>query len=240
MLVFKTAIEADLGGVWRSGKRSRRAVGKCPLTVVDQLFRIILMNAFCQGSACIAAAYCRIGGRSRYIYCVGGGIIENIFGAHGAGNFRTAFVRGDRKIDLNACRNVAFPSAPDECVTFGLEETIACSGGAAADIERRGAFVAAVDDIVKDCSVSAASVDRLEDRKIHRVLDHAAGIARCQLNVLYNRVQRILRVDLAEGSAVELFVLADLAKGLAGEGGRCRRGYRDPCNARINRGCHPD
>jgi hypothetical protein len=49
-----------------------------------------------------------------------------------------------------------------------------------------------------------------------------------------------MRVDLAEGSAVELFILPDLAKRLAGEGGRCRGVYCDPCNARIRRRCGPD
>jgi hypothetical protein len=144
---------------------------------------------------------------------------ENVFGADAVGDFRAVWILGHRKVYLDTCRNVAFPSAPDQRVALGFEKAIARVIGTAADVERGRALVAPVDHVVEDCVIAAAGVDRLQDREIHRVLDHAAGIARRRLYVLNDGIERVPRVDLACGSAVELLVLTYAAKGLTPKAG---------------------
>ena len=56
-------------------------------------------------------------------------------------------------------------------------------------------------------------IDRLEDENVRRVLDHAARVARRELDVGDERVSWIARVELAKGGATELLVLADGSEG---------------------------
>ena len=80
--------------------------------------------------------------------------------------------------------------------------------------------------------ITAALVDRLQDRDIGRIFDLAARIARRQLDILDNLVQRIARIDLAISGAIDLFVLSDRSETRVPKRGR--RGTEvDPCNARV-------
>ena len=108
---------------------------------------------------------------------------EDVLGPHPPGDRGPVRVPGDRQVDPDTGREVAFPSAPRHRVPFPLEEPIAGVGGVAADVQVRGALASAVHDVVEQRVIAAAHVDGLEDRDGHRVLDHPARIARCELDV---------------------------------------------------------
>jgi hypothetical protein len=63
--------------------------------------------------------------------------------------------------------------------------------------------------------IALALVDRLEDLEFRRVLNHASGVARCELDVLNNFVYVIVRVDFAERGTGDEFISSDRAEGRA-------------------------
>jgi len=75
--------------------------------------------------------------------------------------------------------------------------------------------------------VAVLQVDRLEDEDVGRVLDLAVAVPRREFDVGDEGISRIRGVELAEGGAAELLVLADRSEREAAERGRLRPGGID-------------
>src|SRR5262245_1726855 len=73
--------------------------------------------------------------------------------------------------------------------------------------------------------IALGQIDGLQDIKIHRVLDIAARIAWRELQVGNDCITRVVRVELAERRAAQLFISAYASKRLSFEGRRF-----DGCN----------
>src|SRR5262249_55478724 len=112
---------------------------------------------------------------------------------------------------------VRLPTGPDQGQAARLQEAVALrvrSGGTDI-VEARIELVAAIDDLEEHHVIALALVDRLEDLKLRRVLHHASGIARCELDVLDDAVSLVLRIDFAERDAGDELVGPDRAEGRA-------------------------
>src|SRR5437899_680956 len=81
-------------------------------------------------------------------------------------------------------------------------------------------IAAAVRRLVHHLVIAFAQVNRLEDVEVERVLDHAARVARRELEIDDHGILRIVRVDLAVRLADKLFVLPDALERVAAEGRR--------------------
>lgn len=108
--------------------------------------------------------------------------------------------------------HIALPAAPHQGVTLAHHEAVAGVGecrrivaalGAEVDAQR---LVAAVDDIVEDRLVATLHVNRLQDKKIHRVLDATAFVLRRVLEIDDNFVVLGVRIDFAIGFTDDLFI----------------------------------
>ena len=140
---------------------------------------------------------------------------------HRAGDGRAVEILGDRNLDCFGLLarggrpfwNVALPSA----------EKIAVAAFAAARFE----LSAAIDDFIEQHVAGFCQIDRLEQRERGDILDHAARIARGQLNIRNDGVVRIPGIEFAVGVADDFFVLPGGAEGFAAVGGRLAFGLVD-------------
>jgi len=130
---------------------------------------------------------------------------------------------------------VALPPAPHDGGAARLQEAVAGTRrGGRRDIDPRGRdFGSTVDHVIEDGAVAATHVDRLEDGNIHCIFDHPALVARRERDVLDDGIERMTRIDLAVGDAVELLVWSGSAEARAAQ--RRRRGVLndDPGDARL-------
>jgi hypothetical protein len=81
--------------------------------------------------------------------------------------------------------------------------------------------------------IAVRESDRLQDKNVHRILDHPPCIARCQLDVSDNGVARIIGIDFAECAHPDFLVLANLAKRHALKGRRLDSRDDDSCDVRV-------
>src|SRR5262249_46534033 len=132
-----------------------------------------------------------------------------IFGTHPSGDWRAVRIDRNRQRDPDAGRYVAFPAAPGEGVALPFQKSVAGLLLLAADIEERQVLVAAIDGFIKKRPVALGQIDGFENGNPHRILDHAAGIARRAREVLDDGIERIARIDLAISGSVELLVSSD-------------------------------
>src|SRR5262249_16751738 len=187
----------------------------------------VLMHAPRQGCSGVVSADRLVGWGLGHIDRARRGT-ENVFSTHPPPDLTAVAVPGDRQSDLETGRYVTFPPVIHKRIPLTLEETIADIGRVAADIQLRTPDTAAVRYIVQKRPFAAPHVDGLCNCKIHRVLDHAARVARRQFDVRDNLIQGIFRIHLAVRNPDELFVLPDIAERGAPEGRRCTRLYYDP------------
>ncbi len=155
-----------------------------------------------------------------------------------AGPFRHR--NGDRRVEVGLRGQRTgrpVPSAPDHRVAARHQERIGqhrriddgarivgAARAARDTAERVPGLAAAIGRLVHHLVRALLQVDRLEDVEVERVLDLAARISRREGDVDDDGVLGIEGIDLAEGLAVELFILSDPRPRIAAE---CRRLFRD-------------
>jgi len=83
----------------------------------------------------------------------------------------------------------------------------------------RHAVTAIRDQVIQD-SAGLRHIDGFRDRERGRVFHHAARVARGELEIVDDRVARILGVQLAVKMAAERLVDAGFAEAAPGKGGR--------------------
>jgi hypothetical protein len=74
--------------------------------------------------------------------------------------------------------------------------------------------------------IAFAQVDRLQDVEIKRILDLPVGVLWRELYIEDRGILRVVRIELAEGLADDLFVGADALEGLTAERRRLFRRNR--------------
>src|ERR1700731_3028343 len=113
-------------------------------------------------------------------------------GGGGRGDGRAVRVGDHRNVDAHAPaagQQVALPTAPHHGEAMVLQEPVAGAGrlvaADGADVEgAQRDLVAAVDHVIEQGLVARLHVDRFYDVDIHRVLDHAFGVARGEGDIL--------------------------------------------------------
>ena len=80
-------------------------------------------------------------------------------------------------------------------------------------------LVAAIVDFEEQDSIPARHVGRLQEFNIGHIFDHAAFIARREIDVLNPGIGGIGGIELPRDPAGQMLISASVAKGLAAEGG---------------------
>ena len=178
-----------------------------PNAVRNEFASVVLVNSPRQRRAGVAGGDGLVGGRCRHIDRARGRI-QDVFGAHAADDLAAICVSCHRQSDLQSSAYVALPAVVRERIALMLKKSVPCVVVAcAADIDLQASHVSTIRYIVQQRAVGAGHVDGLADPEVHVVLDLAARVARGEFDVGDDLIQRIVRIDLAEGDPREGFVL---------------------------------
>ena len=106
-------------------------------------------------------------------------------------------------------RDIALPAAPHQRKAVAHQEAVAgvlrmAALGRAVQ-PRHDQLVAAVGHIVHQPAIAARDIERLQDAELGLVLDVAARIARCPVEIDDTGIQRMRRIEFAERRAVQPF-----------------------------------
>ena len=133
-----------------------------------------------------------------------------------------------------------FPTGKDQRIAAAHKQTGACICRsrrivAAHFIKGAMPFVAAVHHVIENSLIPLRHVDGFDNVHIGRIFDHAARVARRQVDVGNQRVPAIGRIDFAISPGEDLFVGADGSKRQAPERRRLDTQNLQPNDARISR-----